>query len=37
VKSRIIRFCRTKATPILALKRRKLEDMTGREKPGRST
>jgi hypothetical protein len=37
VNSRIARFWKTKATPIRALKRRKLEDMTGKLKEGLST
>ena len=37
VNRRMARFCATKATPIRALKRRKLEDICGREKLGRST
>jgi hypothetical protein len=37
VKRRMARFCATKAMPIRELKRRKLEDMVGREKLGRST
>lgn len=35
MKSRVSRICRTKSTPTRALKRRKLLDMRGREKPGR--